>query len=268
MSRLYLEGKSTDSTRTASFDESENVNDSNPPQKQAVIEDEHIDVPFPSNANTLKNGGSVASVESFDKTNVTVLNPSQPNRTGSSREASILSVDSNAFDDSAPRNGGPQVERDDVNEFLQDFGAFTGSDDDLTLDEQGLVSLTVDGEIEVMLAHLPHFPGIVALVEFNEELLKDPAVLRRALKANISWEQTHGGCFAVLPPTKQLMLCRLIGLVDRDLERIDDELGAFVNLARIWQESFELDSLFGDETGSERDSKLVAPQFQSGMIRA
>lgn len=154
----------------------------------------------------------------------------------------------------------PTLTREDVDAILLDYGNYIGVDE-LVLDENNTTALTIEDEVEIALVHLPHFSGIVAVAEIDPEVREHPPLLKRMLQANMSWELTHGGCFAVIPPAKQLVLCRLIGLLDRDLQRIDRELAAFVQLVEAWQQELEMGLLIDDE------AETTEEQFRPGYLR-
>ncbi len=56
----------------------------------------------------------------------------------------------------------------------------------------------------------------------------------------MSWQQTQGGSFAILPPAEEPMLCRLIPLVAMDPDLLDQQLAAFVELAQDWYDQIDL----------------------------
>ena len=158
-------------------------------------------------------------------------------------------------------DGAAALTRDDVAEVLRDYGNHIGVRD-LEMDEHGAGGLRFDDDgLELALAHLPQFPGIVAVAELDPAIRRDAELLKRLLQANLSWQLTLGGCFAVIPPRKALVLCRLIGFLDRDLERIDREFASFVDLVRRWQEALEVGLLLDD-----RDL-IRQMAFGEGIIR-
>jgi Tir chaperone protein (CesT) family len=129
-------------------------------------------------------------------------------------------------------------ERADVAAALANLARQLGLEG-LELDEQGTAGITVDGEIDITLAHLPHLPGLVAAAVVAEAAGEDGALARRLLQANTSWALTQGGSFAMLPGRPELMLCRLVAVVGRDGAALDQELAAFVDLVRAWRDDIE-----------------------------
>jgi Tir chaperone protein (CesT) family len=128
-------------------------------------------------------------------------------------------------------------ERADAAAALADLARHLGCER-LELDEQGTAEITVDGAIDVTLAHLPHLPGLVAAAVVAEDAA-DGALARRLLQATTSWEVTQGGTFAMLPGRPELMLCRLVAVVGRDGAALDQELAAFVDLVGAWRDHIE-----------------------------
>jgi hypothetical protein len=125
-------------------------------------------------------------------------------------------------------------ERADVAAALAELARHLGLER-LELDAQGTAEITVDGEIDVTLAHLPPLPGLVAAAVVAEAA-GDGALARRLLQANTSWALTQGGSFAMLPGRPELMLCRLIPVVGRDGAALDQDLAAFVELVGAWRD--------------------------------
>jgi hypothetical protein len=136
--------------------------------------------------------------------------------------------------------GEAKLTRDDVQKILNQFAKHIGLEA-LPLDKDGSVQITIDDSIELSLVHLPHFPGVVAASPLPQKAAKNSDILRRLLQANMSWSNTHGGCFAILPPQNELMLCRLTSLVTGNIEVLDQELAAFVDLVKHWTKEIEKD---------------------------
>jgi hypothetical protein len=141
-------------------------------------------------------------------------------------------------------------ERADVAAALADLGRQIGVER-LELDEQGTAEITVDGGIDVTLAHLPPLPGLVAAAAVAEA--DDGGVLaRRLLQANTSWALTQGGSFAMLPGRPELMLCRLIPVAGRDGAALDQDLAAFVELVVAWRDQIaELEEPAGPDAARD-----------------
>jgi hypothetical protein len=115
--------------------------------------------------------------------------------------------------------------------------------------------LTIVEAIDVCLLHLPHLAGIVAAAPMPAEVLDDAAGLRGLLQANMSWQQTQGGSFAILPAAEEPMLCRLIPLVAMDPDLLDQQLAAFVELAQDWYDQIDL---YLDRLDEDGDAPVAA----------
>jgi hypothetical protein len=132
-----------------------------------------------------------------------------------------------------------QWSREEVSGLVAAFGRSKGAEG-LGLDANGMAWLTIDDAIDVCLIHLPHLAGLVAAAPMPQEVLDDAAGLRGLLQANMSWPQTQGGSFAILPAADEPMLCRLIPLVAMDPDLLDQQLAAFVELAQDWYDRIDL----------------------------
>ena len=128
--------------------------------------------------------------------------------------------------------------REEVSRLIAAFGREKGADG-LALDENGLVWLTIDDASEVCLIHLPHLAGLVAAAPLPPESLDDEQVLRALLQANMSWQHTQGGIFAIAPPADEPMICQLIPLAAMDPGLLEEGLAAFVALAQGWSDQIE-----------------------------
>jgi hypothetical protein len=132
-----------------------------------------------------------------------------------------------------------QWSREEVSGLIGAFGRSKGAEG-LALDEGGMVWLTIDEASEVCLIHLPHLAGLVAAAPMPAEVLDAPAALRGLLQANMSWPQTQGGCFGIVPPADEPMLCQLIPLAALDPDLLDQRLAGFVELAQDWYDQIDL----------------------------
>jgi hypothetical protein len=162
-------------------------------------------------------------------------------------------IDSAAVESALQQMRDVQLTREDVDKVLAELAERIGVAS-LALDENNVVSFTVDDEIEITLVHIPHLPGIVAASPVPDRPGERGDLLKRLLQANMSWELTHGGTFGMIPPGKELMLCRLIPLADKSVERLETELAGFAELAGSWQAQVEdfLDFLpEGDDEAAE-----------------
>lgn len=151
-----------------------------------------------------------------------------------------------------------QLSREDVNELIAGVGKIIGIDA-LQIDDQGMVELIVDDHLELSLIHLNHMPGVVVTAAMPPEAEQHPGVLRQLLQANMFWRLTQGGCFIFVPP--RVALCRLIPVTPADPQGLDEELGAFVGLARHWHEK-----LAGQMTAKHEVPTTTEPAFEAQMI--
>jgi hypothetical protein len=150
------------------------------------------------------------------------------------------SIDSQRLENDLQRLKAIQVTREDVDAVLTDLAKRLGMES-LTLDENNAADLVIDDAVDLSLLYLDHFPGLMAAMPLPQENGCMPARLLRLLQANMSWAMTHGGTFAMLPGQKDPVLCRLFVLLDRDAERLEQELARFVELGIAWREALEVD---------------------------
>jgi len=127
------------------------------------------------------------------------------------------------------------LSREDVDAVLEELAERLGIDS-LALDESNATELVVDDEIALYLVYLEHLPGLVAAIPMPSGVAGDPNALTTLLRANMSWEKTHGGTFGMVPGLEEPMLCRLVVLTGRDAEKLDQELATFVELGKRWRE--------------------------------
>ncbi|MEM7023292.1 MAG: CesT family type III secretion system chaperone [Pseudomonadota bacterium] len=129
--------------------------------------------------------------------------------------------------------------RAEIQTVLTAYASYVGLQS-LKLDERGIAECIVDDELPLTFLHLPHLPGIIVAAPLPGDATRDDALLRGLLRANLSWSNTQGGSFALLPPLREPMLCRLIPLVKIDAATLDRELASFVDLVRAWHVEIEL----------------------------
>ena len=156
------------------------------------------------------------------------------------------------------------LSRDEVNAILNGYGEYLGLND-LSLDANDTAGLEIDEAIAIGLIYVPGLPGVIVAAELDSEIADHPSVLKMLLQANLSWEATQGGTFAIVPPENDVLLCRFLALTNnKPHESIDRELGMFVELVETWQETIDME-LLADE---KADDAFVADEFRDGMIRA
>lgn len=132
-----------------------------------------------------------------------------------------------------------KLERADVEAVLAAFTRRNGLPD-MAFDEDGTVEMTIGDELDVTLALVPHFAGLLAVAALPEELAERDDITRRLLQANLSWPLTSGGTFARLPEGGAPAFCKLIGLAERDDRVFERELMAFAERAQAWLEEIGL----------------------------
>lgn len=140
---------------------------------------------------------------------------------------------SEKFEAAVETLGGAAIARPQVNAFLKELGAHIGVAD-LALDDGNTAWLTVDGDVELALLHLPHLPGLIVATPVPNVPTNHPVYLKTLLQAHMSWSLTRGGVFAKLPNVEPIMFCWLLLIADRDLERVDRELAEMVDFAKFW----------------------------------
>lgn len=123
--------------------------------------------------------------------------------------------------------------RADVEDLIAAFAERTGTPG-LALDEDGVARMSVDDEIDIALIHYAHFQGLVAASPMPPEVRGDDVVLRALLRANMSWSETKGGTFGMMPQGNVPVLCRLIPFVSMDAEALGVHLAEFIGLVREW----------------------------------
>lgn len=149
-------------------------------------------------------------------------------------------VDSDLIETALQHMSQAKLSRQDVQAILTQYAKHIGVEA-LALNKEGTVQITIDNETELSLVHLPHFPGLIVASPMPKKASQHRAILCELLQANMSWEMTHGGSFAMLPPGNDLMLCRLVSLATGDIELLDRELAAFVGLAQHWHKKITAD---------------------------
>jgi hypothetical protein len=128
---------------------------------------------------------------------------------------------------------GPQS-RAEIERVLADLGRHLRLEG-LGLNEDGVAQLRVDGEIDVLLAHYPHLPGLVVAIPVPEADADDPSHVKLLLQANMSWQLTQGGIFSTVPGTDQPALFSLLLTRDRGIAEIERDLAVAVSCAKQWK---------------------------------
>jgi hypothetical protein len=159
----------------------------------------------------------------------------------------------------------PMPQQDELDSVLAAYGEYIGVPG-LAFDATGVAALTVEQELEVAFVHLPRLPGLVLMARFDSEVAEQASLLKMALQANLSMGQTLGGSFATIPPDGDLVYSRLMLVSGRELEAIDRDVGAFVEMVRAWQLRFSVadSGAFGVST---QPPPTLPPQFGRSVIR-
>ncbi|MEM7021001.1 MAG: type III secretion system chaperone [Pseudomonadota bacterium] len=130
--------------------------------------------------------------------------------------------------------------RDDVQGRLNEAARHLEIDS-LCLDQNGVASMAIDDETELLLMHRPHLPGIVVAVPMPAEAAAHVGVLRQLLRANLSWTSTQGGSFGLVPGTQAPLLSRLILLNGIHAEELAKQITSFIVFAEGWLAKIELE---------------------------
>lgn len=159
-----------------------------------------------------------------------------------------------------------RLEESEIRSLVRELGSHLGVDA-LELDEDGMGSLGADDAV-VLLSRQAGFPGITASVLLPNEPTARPLIYRRLLQANLSWADTGGGAFFLLPGDDTLILARRISLAHRNPERAASELSDLIELGRHWITEIEMFSDLFDEVPEGEDAGEVPPASGPGLIRA
>lgn len=138
---------------------------------------------------------------------------------------------------------GPQTHAE-IERIVIDIGQHLGLEG-LELNEDGVAQLRIDREIDVLLAHYAHLPGLVVAIPVPEADADDPSHVRSLLQANISWQLTQGGIFSTVPGTDEPALFSLLLTRDRGMAEIERDLAALVTAAKHWKAAFAYQYVHG-----------------------
>jgi hypothetical protein len=108
---------------------------------------------------------------------------------------------------------------------------------DITFGEAGFVTLTAGDGLEIVLSLVDGLPGVLAIAEMPSEPGSRGRLARLLLQANMNWQETGGGIFAILPPDKEIHLCRQIIIGAGDDVGFERDLMRFIEDARQWREA-------------------------------
>lgn len=128
---------------------------------------------------------------------------------------------------------GPQS-RAEMERVVADLGRHLGLEA-LGLNEDGVARLRIDREIDVLLAHFAHLPGLVVAIPIPEVDADDATHVKLLLQANMSWQLTQGGIFSTVPGTDEPALFSLLLTRDRAVAEIERDLAVAVACAQHWK---------------------------------
>ena len=158
-----------------------------------------------------------------------------------------------------------RLEVSEIRSLVHELGTRLGVEA-LEFDDDGVATLAAEDAV-LVLSCQEGFPGFTASVLLPNEPNARPLIYRRLLQANLSWTDTGGGAFFLLPGDDTLVLARRIGLADRDTERAASELSKFVELGQHWITEIETFSDLFDEAPDREDSDGAPPTSGADMIR-
>lgn len=118
------------------------------------------------------------------------------------------------------------VTEEEVQSLLNGIARRMGVDE-LSLDENGVVSLVVDRSLEVNLFFASYIGAFVASTPFVEAGAVTLSVLQRLAGLNLNWNDVGGGAFSIPPECPYLTYSKLIPLVAGDVDTLDQEIAAF-----------------------------------------
>ena len=99
--------------------------------------------------------------------------------------------------------------------------------DDLSLDENGSVSLIVDHSLEVHLFFASYIGAFITSTPFVDARSVTLSVLKRLSALNLDWNDVGGGAFSIPPECPYLTYSKLIPLTAGDVDGLDRELAVF-----------------------------------------
>ncbi|MEW4561524.1 type III secretion system chaperone [Bremerella sp. JC770] len=134
------------------------------------------------------------------------------------------------FADLLSRWQGRSIDRREMNRILKRLGKSLRVRG-LELDEDGVVSLNVNGNTEIALMHFDGLAGLIANAAFPEEWLENHAVLTEALRLNTYWTELEGASFGLVPP--RLVLARFLPLPSGRRDALECELDRFYQIFQI-----------------------------------
>ncbi|MEM7026443.1 MAG: type III secretion system chaperone [Pseudomonadota bacterium] len=146
----------------------------------------------------------------------------------------------------------------EVAELVEQYGRHIGAEG-LALDDDRTAWLKIDDTVELCLFHMDHFAGIAVGARLPPAARHSEQLLRRLLQANMSWQHTHGGSFAIPSWSDEPMLCRMIPLIGIDVDELDRQMAAFVATVQSWHEQVLEILETGLQTSAEGEGVSLPP---------
>jgi hypothetical protein len=103
-----------------------------------------------------------------------------------------------------------------------------------------LVPMTVGEDLEVALSQPEGLPGVLAVALMPTDPGQPEKLARLLLQLNMSWADTGGGIFALLPPEREIHFCKQILVTPGDADAFERDFMGFLELARDWQCEIQL----------------------------
>ena len=125
----------------------------------------------------------------------------------------------------------------DVKEIFNGANALRGTDA-FALDENGMCSILMGGDLAVRLLHVPETDELLTMARVGGEPTEGAEWLHLAmLRAMFMFKGTGGATLAVDEETQDIVLLRRDDLAVLDTERFLTRLDDFAAAARAWQQT-------------------------------
>jgi len=126
------------------------------------------------------------------------------------------------------------LERKTAEQVLAAFAARHGLPH-MASDGLSLVAMTAGEDLEVALVQLGDAPYVLALASMQVDAETSPRLARELLQLNLSWADTGGAVFALLPPNNDIHFCQRVMVKCGEEATFERDLLAFLDLALEWQ---------------------------------
>jgi len=111
---------------------------------------------------------------------------------------------------------------------------------ELCLDDSGSTSFCYANNFDISLLYFANQPGLVAAAPLLENVAVNFTLLKSLLFYNQSWLLTQGDCFGSLPNRDDVMLFRVIPIINNGVEDFDAALAQFAERAAYWRDELVL----------------------------